>query len=255
MSMMHQGMSAAKRRQELQRAKEFYALLLGMAGHDLRQPLQVIQNAYDWLGHQLGPTCERTQLERGERAIARLSEQLDRLVGALRFYEHTSDMRLSAIALQPLFDDLCAENRELALRNRVELRMCPTNAIVLSDAVILDGILRNLIRNAIKYTPTGGRILIGCRRRGPDVRIDICDTGIGISQDQLSHVFKAFNRLDTTRAEGMGLGLYLVRQAVELLEHHIEVSSIAGSGSRFSIRAQAAPDRRRHTAPEWAAHP
>src|ERR1700675_4921568 len=82
------------REDALRHTSDFHAVLLGMAGHDLRQPLQVIQSAYDWLGPRISSPADRAQLERGERAIAKLGEQLDRLVGVLRWYEHTSSMVL-----------------------------------------------------------------------------------------------------------------------------------------------------------------
>lgn len=234
-----------RQEQELRQAHDFYAVLLGMAGHDLRQPLQVIQSTYDWLTHHLGsaPGRAQMQLDRGERAIAGLAEQLDRIVGALRLYEQTATMSVSTVDLAPLFEALHAESDDFASANGVEVRVLRTRAAVVSNAPMLDAIVRNLVRNAIKYTPPGGRILIGCRRRGADMRIDICDTGIGIAPDQVPRVFEAFERLDMTRTDGLGLGLYIVRRAVALLGHRIEVRSMAGRGSRFSIFARATARR------------
>jgi hypothetical protein len=124
--------------------------------------------------------------------------------------------------------------------NGLDLRIRPTRAVVMSNAVLLDCIVRNLVRNAIKYTPDSGRVLLACRRRGVDMRIDIYDTGIGMSADQLPRIFEALQRLDSTRADGLGLGLFVVRRAVELLGHRIEVSSTVRRGSRFSVLAKAA---------------
>jgi DNA-binding winged helix-turn-helix (wHTH) protein len=107
----------------------------------------------------------------------------------------------------------------------------------MSNAVLLNGILRNLVSNAIKYTEPNGRILIGCRRSGQAVRIDVCDTGIGIAGEQLSRIFEAFTRLDSTRCDGLGVGLFIVRRAIEVLGHRIDVSSVVSRGSRFSIFA------------------
>jgi signal transduction histidine kinase len=151
-------------------------------------------------------------------------------------------MTRSPVELAPLFEALRAESQEFALANGIEVRVLRTRAAVVSSPAMLDAIVRNLVRNAIKYTPPGGRILIGCRRRGPDVRIDICDTGIGIAPDQVTRAFEAFQRLDTTRTDGLGLGLYVVRRAVALLGHRIEVRSMTGSGSSFSIFARAASE-------------
>jgi signal transduction histidine kinase len=69
------------------------------------------------------------------------------------------------------------------------------------------------------------------------VRIDVCDTGIGITSEQLSRIFEAFTRLDSTRCDGLGIGLFIVRRAIEVLGHRIDVSSAVSRGSRFSIFA------------------
>jgi two-component system, OmpR family, phosphate regulon sensor histidine kinase PhoR len=222
---------------DLQRASDFQAALLGIAGHDLRQPLQVIQGTYEWLGAHVSRKSDRKWLERGEQAIIRLTEQLDELVGALHLYECAKSLEISPVALAPLFWRLCEENEDAAQHKGIDLRVCATRASVMSNALLLSGVLRNLVRNAIKYTQPGGRVLIGCRRFGPDVRIDVCDTGIGIAPEHLPRIFQAFERLDSTRSDGLGIGLFVVRRAVELLGHHIEVSSCLARGSRFSVRA------------------
>src|ERR1700731_2597883 len=134
------------------------------------------------------------------------------------------------------------ENVELARQKGLELRVRPTRAIVMSNAVLLDCIVRNLVRNAIKYTDAG-HVLLSCRRHGTDMRIDVYDTGIGMSVDQLPRIFEAFQRLDSTNSNGLGLGLFVVRRAIELLRHRIEVSSTVGRGSRFSVLAKAAAVR------------
>jgi two-component system phosphate regulon sensor histidine kinase PhoR len=224
-----------------QRASDFQAALLGMAGHDLRGPLQVIRGTYEMLGTRVRTQSERAWLERGERAISGLTEQLDRLVGALRLYECSKTMEISPVGLAPLFWRLCNENEDAALRRGIDIRVCSTEARVTSNPVLLGGILRNLVSNAVKYTEPGGRILIGCRRSGRDVRIDIYDTGIGIAPERLSRIFEAFERLDSTRCEGLGIGLFVVRRALELLGHRIEVRSVVGQGSRFSVLAPRAP--------------
>jgi len=80
---------------------------------------------------------------------------------------------------------------------------------------------------------------LAARRRGADIRVDIHDTGVGLSSDQLPRVFEAFQRVDSTESDGLGLGLFIVRRAVELLGHHIEVRSTFGRGSRFSVLMKA----------------
>jgi signal transduction histidine kinase len=228
------GMAA---RADPQWTTDFQAVLLAMAGHDLRQPLQIIQSTHDRLGIGIRTKSEQDLLQRGQHAIDRLSGQLGQLLGALRLSEHSREAKLSPVALEPLFRQACHENEERALQKGIDIRVCDTGASVMSNAVLLNGILQNLVSNAIKYTEPKGRILIGCRRSGQNVRIDVCDTGIGITGEQLSRIFEAFTRLDPTRCDGLGVGLFILRRAIEVLGHRIDVSSVASRGSRFSIFA------------------
>lgn len=229
---------------QLQRTSDFQAALLGIAGHDLRQPLQVIRGTYEWLVTRVNAGSCQSRLERGERAIAALTEQLDRLVGALRLYEYAKTMEISSVELAPLFWRLRNENGDKALQRGIDLRVCPTKGRVLSHPLLLNGILRNLVSNAIKYTEPGGRILIGCRQLKSHIRIDIYDTGIGIAPERQPKIFEAFERLDPTGCEGLGIGLFVVLRAIELLGHQIEVSSVVSLGSRFSVFAPRSPATR-----------
>lgn len=221
----------------LYRKDDLRAVLLSMAGQDLRQPIEVLQSTYEMLDLHLEGGSGRTQLARGLRAILRLSKQLDHLVDAMQLHEQTSDIVLAPVPIQPVVVAVIEDFLELAVSRSIEVRSCPTSAVVISNEVVLQGIVRNLIHNAIKYTPSGRRVLIGCRRRRDEVCIDICDTGPGMSPEQIPRAFEAFNRLDTSSSDGLGLGLYVVRRAAALLSHRIEVHSRLGRGSRFSIVA------------------
>jgi two-component system phosphate regulon sensor histidine kinase PhoR len=232
-----------ERERDLQRWAEFQSVLLAMAGHDLRQPLQVILSGYAFLSRNPRDDRERLCIERGKLAIAQLTDQFNHLIDALHLHER-ADMSPAVMRLQPVLASLCNDHAEMAAQKGLELALSPTNASVVSDPVLLEGILRNLVRNALKYTPEGGRILIGCRRRGPLIRIEVHDTGVGISPDQLSRVFDAFHRADSTGAEGLGLGLFVVKRAAELLGHQMDVWSELGNGSCFSVLAPATTERR-----------
>jgi two-component system phosphate regulon sensor histidine kinase PhoR len=229
-----------KSERNIERAGEFAAVLLAMAGHDLRQPLQVISSTYDRLASRLDTSAEWEYLQRGRLAIAQLVEQLDHLIDASRLYERAGPLQPAAVQLAPLLAGICHDNNELARQKKLRIDVLSSRTAVMSDAVLLDGVLRNLIRNAIKYTPSGGRILVGCRQRGPIVRIEVHDTGIGIPPGDLSRIFEAFHRIDTAYSDGLGLGLFIVRRAVDLLGHHVDVRSTVGRGSCFSILANAA---------------
>ena len=140
---------SSERERDLQHLSDFHAALLGEAGHDLRQPVQVIQSTDEWLSSMLDADADKVRQQLGEPAVARLSEQLDRLAGALRLYEHTTTMELSPVPLALLFDSVRTDGtnrqkgRDLCIR--------PTRAVIMSNTVLLDGIVGNLVRNAIKY--------------------------------------------------------------------------------------------------------
>jgi two-component system phosphate regulon sensor histidine kinase PhoR len=221
----------------LQDAVDFQAALLGMAGHDLRQPLAVIRLTFEWLGAPVRKKSDRELLEIGINAVQRLTEQLDRLATALHLYEETKYIEISSVAVTPELWQARDENQDAAAQKDISIRVCPTKIFVMSNKTLLNVILRNLVSNAIKYTKPGGRILIGCRRSGDELRIDVCDTGIGIAQEQLPRIFEAFSRLESARCEGLGLGLFIVRRAIDVLGHHISVNSVVAKGSRFSIFA------------------
>jgi two-component system phosphate regulon sensor histidine kinase PhoR len=222
-------------------AQEFQTTLVGMMGHDLRQSLQVIQGTYSLLRSRQEEMPQQAWLDRGERAVTKLTEQLNCLVDAFYLAERANALEVSPVGLGPLFWRLRHENEDAAIQRGIDLRTLTANGHVMSNPVLLGCILRNLLTNAIRYTEPGGRILIGCRRKGPEIRIDVYDTGIGIPEHQLPRIFESFTRLAPERSNGLGIGLSIVRRALEVLGHRIEVRSVVGEGSLFSIYAPAAP--------------
>jgi two-component system, OmpR family, phosphate regulon sensor histidine kinase PhoR len=222
-------------RRDLQRNSDFLAALLAMAGHDLRQPLQVIMGAHARLAHRLTTGREHEYVVRGQRGVAQLRDQLDLLVHALRLYEYAGAVRAAPIPLRPRLANLADDHTPSARQKGVDLRIVLADRVIMSDVLLLDGILRNLVRNALKYTRASGQILVGCRRRGPALRIEVHDTGIGISPDNLARIFGAFQRVGSVPSEGLGLGLFIVKHAADALGHRIEVASTLGRGSCFSV--------------------
>jgi signal transduction histidine kinase len=103
--------------------------------------------------------------------------------------------------------------------------------------------LRNLIRNAIDYTPPGGSVFVTPRRSGSELRIEVRDTGVGIRASALSAIFRAFHRADESRPDGLGLGLFIVKHAADLLGHRVELRSIENHGSCFTVVANATRSR------------
>lgn len=236
--------SAASRDAD-QAAADFSSTLLAMAGHDLRQPLQIITSAHDVLARSLQDDEQRKELVRAGDATSRLAAMLGQLVEALQLHQLAWDGQAERVPMRDLLEDLMSEFAEAALSKDISLRITPSRAVVFSHSVLLSGMLRNLVRNAIDYTPSGGRVTMGCRRRGADLCIAVRDTGIGIRPETLSRIFEAFGRADETRPDGLGLGLFIVKRAADLLDHRVEVRSTLGRGSSFTVVASAVPLRKR----------
>ena len=218
---------------------DFSATLLAMAGHDLRQPLQVITSAHDVLAQMVHGDAQREELARAKDATAQLAGMLGQLVDALQLRERCGD-HLHAVQLQPVLDDIAAEFAEAARLKGITFRITAVGGTALSHPVLLTGMLRNLVRNAIDYTYPGGGVFVSSRRIGSELRIEVRDTGIGIRRDALSRVFDAFERAGESRSGSLGLGLFIVKHAAKLLGHRVEVRSVAGRGSCFTVVADAA---------------
>jgi two-component system phosphate regulon sensor histidine kinase PhoR len=230
--------AAAKRR-----SGDFYAALLAMMSHDLRQPLQLVVSVHELLANLLPKGLEHDYLERSDEALMQLSEQLDRLLEAVRVEERVGRLASEAVEIAPLFERLHHEHADRARRKGLDFRIQPLRCAARSDPVLLEGILRNLVRNALNYTPAGGRVLLGCRRRGNALRIEVYDTGIGIASADVLNIFEAFHRCAPEGAGGLGLGLFIVKRAADSLGHKLEVRTVPGHGSRFTVMMHAADMR------------
>ena len=223
-----------------QAASDFSATLLAMAGHDLRQPLQLITSAHDVLAPTLDSEEQREELARAADATAELASMLGQLVEALQLRERSGDDLHVPVPLRPILEDLEAEFAEMARRKGITLVVTAARGTAVSHPVLLTGMLRNLIRNAIDYTPAGGGVFVTCRRSGSELRLSVRDTGVGIRANALTTIFQAFQRADQSRTDGLGLGLFIVKHAADLLGHRVEVRSAEGRGSCFTVVADAA---------------
>src|SRR4029450_3478809 len=136
----------------------------------------------------------------------------------------------------------CAER---AREKGVSLRVLPSDAWIRSDFIFLERILFNLVSNAVRYTARGG-VVVACRKRGEQLRIEVWDTGPGIAEDQRQNIFSEFYRVgepDRDQRAGLGLGLAIVDRLCTLLALPIELRSVVGRGSRFTIVVPQAPVR------------
>ncbi len=157
-------------------------------------------------------------------------------------------------SLHELLSRLRDDHRPEADAKQLTWRVVPSRLVVRSDPILLERILRNLVSNAIRYTPQG-KVLLGCRRRGETVRIEVRDTGVGIAPADQSRIFEEFYQAggaNRRTKQGLGLGLATVRGLAALLGHELTLESAPGKGSTFAIevpighlqRSQEAPARR-----------
>ncbi len=144
---------------------------------------------------------------------------------------------VAPFGLSELLDNLAAEYAQIARSEGLELHFVGCSVLVRSDMQLLARILRNLLSNAIRYTPSG-RVVLGCRRHRQRVSIQVWDSGIGIAENRLEEIFQEFKRGDVQRPNqdrGLGLGLAIVEKIAGILGHRIQVRSWPGKGSMFSI--------------------
>ena len=170
--------------------------------------------------------------------------------------------RIASVPLDELLRRIETDFAPMAREKNLRFVVVPSSIRVRSDANLLRRLVQNLVSNAIKYT-IDGKILVGARRRGEEVVIEVVDSGIGIPSAKFRTVFKEFARLDegARTAAGLGLGLSIVDRISRVLNHPVELSSIPGKGTVFrvrmprdmstasTVRTTERPERRRTTQP------
>ena len=245
-----QTQAAVEARATAETANRAKSQFLAAASHDLRQPL----HAMGLFAAALAAKAREPELKPLVASIHASVEALEGLFAQLldlsRLDAGAMTPEKGAVALQPLFARLAADFAPQAAAHGLRLAIVPTTLAVNSDAVLLERILRNLLANALRYTRAGG-VVLGTRRCGAFARIDIVDQGIGIPNDMQEQIFDEFVQGGSApqhhaAGRGLGLGLAIVRRLAALLGHRIELASVPGRGSRFSIIApRIAPPRRR----------
>jgi PAS domain S-box-containing protein len=225
---------------EAERANWAKSRLIAVAGHDLRQPLQTITTALELLRRE-GRLSDRARRVLGHAEIAAtdLDEELKALAQVAGANQDL-EPRLQDFRLDAVLERVANAWRARAEYKGLELRIQSTGVWVRSDPAMLLTIVRNLVGNAVKYTARG-RVLVGVRRDGPAISLQVWDTGPGISPHMISKVFEAFERADAP-GEGLGLGLWIVQRTAELLGHTVAVQSKPQRGSCFSLRLPRAPE-------------
>jgi PAS domain S-box-containing protein len=256
------GLRAQKDRAEAaDRAKSVF---LAAASHDLRQPIHALGLFLTALrsmaqapavpSGELADICRRMQT-----SLDSLGQLLNMLLDVSRLDANAVQIVREPTELAALLDELGQAFGPLAREKGLQLRVVPTDLWVDTDPTVLRRILTNLLSNAVRYTPRG-RVLLGCRRRGSDVEIQVWDSGIGIPAEQREAIFEEFYQIGQSTAQhheahGLGLGLPIVKRSAHLLQAPLDLRSQPGLGSMFSIRLPRCEAPVRTPQPEPALHP
>jgi signal transduction histidine kinase len=226
-----------ERTRELELANLAKSRFIAVASHDLRQPLHALGLFVGQLRAHVPSSDGRRIVERIDGAVVNMNELFAALLDISKLDAGALVPEVSEFPLQHLLARMDATFTAAARAKGLSLRVVPTNLWVRSDAILLERILQNLVSNAVRFAAYGG-VVIGCRRRGGELRIDVCDTGPGIPKDRQRDVFSEFSQIEgphQDRQRGLGLGLAIVERLCRLLGHRVELASTLARGSRFSI--------------------
>ena len=206
---------------------------LAAASHDLLQPLNAARLFVTALAERRLASESRALVDRIESALLSVEDLLEALLEISILDAGAIQPQRRDFAIAPLLANLHAEFAPLALARGIELGVVASSAVINSDNRLLRRILQNFISNALRYS-TGTRVVVGCRRTGTGLRIEVVDGGPGIAADKHRIIFDEFARLDGD-ARGIGLGLAIVERAGRVLSHPISLRSVPGRGSAFGV--------------------
>ena len=226
-------------RLEAERANIAKTRFLAAASHDLRQPLQTMTLLNRMLT-KVPPGASANRL------LAKLDDTTSAMTGILNTLLDINQIDAGIVQadmadypIGDLLHKLATAFIDLAESRGLKLHFVPSSLIIRTDPRILEQMLRNLISNALKYTEKGG-ILLGCRRHGKNVEMQVCDSGLGIPASELAAIFDEYHQVDNPareRSRGLGLGLSIVQRLGIITDHKVGVRSLHGKGSVFSIEA------------------
>lgn len=224
-------------KQQAEQANLAKSQFLAAASHDLRQPLHA-------QGLFVGELQERIHDTECQHILANLKTSMEAMHGLFnslldisRLEAQVIEPKLEEFSIKILLHELYLDFSGSARDKGLMLRVVDSNAVVRSDPTLLQRILRNLVSNAVRYT-LHGKILVGCRRRGKHLQIQVWDTGIGIPEAYQKLIFEEFRQLhnpERNRQKGLGLGLAIVDRLAKLLKSTVEVTSTVNKGSVFSV--------------------
>lgn len=243
--------SARKRAEDLANAAKAQAesanlgksRFLAAASHDLRQPLQTLSLLQGLLAKKVKDSDALQLIARSDEALMAMSGMLNTLLDINQLEAGVIRPEVTDFPVNDLLESLGTEFGYHTKAKGLDWRVRPCSLVVRTDPRLLDQMVRNLLSNAVKYTRKG-KILLGCRRRGGVLKIEVHDTGLGIPAGQLRAIFEEFHQVDNPARElsrGLGLGLAIVQRLADLLGLAVDVRSREGRGSTFSIDVPLTP--------------
>ena len=241
-----------ERTRQLEAANLAKSRFLAAASHDLRQPLHALGLFIAQLRGRTRADERKRIVEHVEASLAAMNELFNALLDVSRLDGGALTPDLTEFPIAQVLKRVETTFVGTAQEKGLSLRVVNSSAWVRSDCLLLERILSNLVSNAIRYTPAGG-VVIGCRMRSNQLRIEVWDSGVGIPQGQQQQVFVEFWRIgkpDRDRRGGLGLGLAIVERLCRLLNHRIELTSTLNKGSCFAVTVpKVQPDAERGKAP------
>ncbi|WP_042012766.1 hybrid sensor histidine kinase/response regulator [Aeromonas fluvialis] len=224
--------------QQVERANHSKSRFLAAVSHDLTQPLNAAKLFASSLLEMLPTAGEQARIARHiDDALGATEDLITDLLDISRLEAGKFKAKKLDFALRDLLDNLKAEFGVLAQAGGIHFSVVESKHAVHSDVRLLRRVLQNFLTNAFRYNP-GGRVLLGCRRLGSKIRIEVWDNGPGIPQDKQEAIFDEFSRLDhsrTAKEQGLGLGLAIARGISQVLGHQLTLQSWPGKGSVFAV--------------------
>jgi signal transduction histidine kinase len=243
----HEKVEVSRARDDAEKLNEFKSSFLLMVAHELRSPLSGAQSLVRTLSHGLAGELTPQQSELLSRVEIRLDFLLSLINDLLTLAATKSieaDQPLDELDIRPLVQRVIDSFSDEASANLVALKYSAPSKRILARIAErdLETVLRNLVGNAVKYTSQGGSVRVEVSQEGNCVEIRVTDTGIGIPEEDLPHIWEEFFRARNAHAEGTvgtGLGLSIVKQLVERLGGQISVISRLGKGTAFTVSLKA----------------
>lgn len=243
-SFLHDVTETIRKERALQRESERSAeadrvksRFLQAANHDLRQPLAALKILiYNCIDTQSEP--ERQQLLHNmDVSVSIMEDLLGALLNIGQLDAGRVTPKVSTFQVSSILERMRIQFEHQAAEKGLELRIMPSKTAIYSDRALLERILSNFVGNAIRYTETG-RVLVGCRRKGRNIRIQVLDTGPGIPDEHREDIFKEFFRISTRQSQrkhSLGLGLNISKRMADVLGHEIFLHSTPGRGASFAV--------------------